>query len=380
VVKKIIFAVPGELTIPTGGYAYDRRIVAELGALRWSPEVINLGEGFPFPDAMTRMAAHQLLQALPGDSPIVIDGLAFGALPEVAEQLGASHDLIALVHHPLALESGLSQADCEALRVSERRALACARRVIVTSAFTARLIISDYGIPADRVAIAPPGVDKAPRARAIPGAPVALLAVGAIVQRKGYDVLLAALARLVDLRWRLTIVGDRGRDSDAAARLDRDIARFDLADRVTVAGAVPAAQLAALYAQADLFVLASRFEGYGMAFAEAIAHGLPVVGTTAGAIAETVPAGVGRLVPPDDIEAFSLALRRLIGDSAERRRLAEAAWREAAKFPDWRRSAESFSEAIPTIANALQNDFPKPVTAIRCAEKSQSNNTSPLSV
>jgi glycosyltransferase involved in cell wall biosynthesis len=348
VVRQVIFAVPGELTIPTGGYAYDRRMIAELGALGWRPEVINLGEGFPFPSAGTRAAAHRRLAALPGDAPIVIDGLALGVLPEAAEQLGASHDLIALVHHPLALESGLSRADSEVLRISERRALACARRMIVTSPFTARLIISDYGISAERVAIVPPGVDKAPRACAIPGAPLALLAVGAIVRRKGYDVLLAALAQLVDLRWRLIIVGDRGRDSDAAARLDRDIARFNLSDRVAVAGAVSAERLAALYKQADLFVLASRFEGYGMAFAEAIAHGLPVIGTTAGAIAETVPASAGVLVPPDDIEAFSLALRRLIGDSAERRGLAEAAWLEAAKLPDWRRSAELFSEAIET--------------------------------
>jgi glycosyltransferase involved in cell wall biosynthesis len=349
-VKKVIFAVPGELTIPTGGYAYDRRIVAELSALGWRPEAINLGDGFPFPSAATRMAAHRLLQALPDDAPIVIDGLAFGVLPEITEQLGASRELIALVHHPLALESGLSPVDCHALRVSERRALACARRVIVTSPFTARLIISDYAVPADRVAIAPPGVDKAPRASAPPGAPLALLAVGAIVHRKGYDILLAALARLVDLPWRLTIVGDRARDSEAAARLDRDIARFDLVDRVTVAGAVSAAQLAALYARADLFVLASRFEGYGMAFAEAIAHGVPVVGTTAGAIPETVPASAGVLVPPDDVASLSLALRRLIENPAVRRRVAESAWREAAGLPTWAQAAELFSHALEAVA------------------------------
>jgi glycosyltransferase involved in cell wall biosynthesis len=350
VVKKVIFAVPGELTIPTGGYAYNRRIVAELGALGWRPKVINLGDGFPFPDAPTRMAAHRLLQALPGGAPIVVDGLAFGTLSEVAEQLRASHDLVALVHHPLALESGLSPSEAEALRASERRALACAQRVIVTSPFTARLIVSDYGVAADRVAIVRPGVDRAPLARAIPGVPVALLSVGAIVHRKGYDVLLAALARLVDLPWRLTIVGDRTRDSIAAARLDRDIARFDLADRVVVAGVVSAQRLAALYTRADLFVLASRFEGYGMAFAEAIAHGLPVVGTTAGAIGETVSASASVLTPPDDIASLSLALRRLIEDPVARLRLAQSARREAAALPNWADAAKLFSRALETIA------------------------------
>ncbi len=349
-VRRVVFAVPGELTIPTGGYAYDRRIVAELGALGWRAESINLGDGFPFPDVTTRAVAHRRLAALAGETPIVIDGLAFGILPEIAEQIGASHDLIALVHHPLALESGLSPSDAEALRVSERRALACAQRVIVTSPFTARLIVADYGIAADRLAIIRPGVDRAPRARAIPGASVALLAVGAIVHRKGYDVLLAALARLADLPWRLTIVGDRARDSDAAARLDRDVSRFDLADRVVVAGAISAERLAALYAQADLFVLASRFEGYGMAFAEAIAHGVPVIGTTAGAIAETVPASASVLVPPDDVASLSLALRRLIEDPIARHRLAQSAWREAAALPTWAYAAELFSRALDTIA------------------------------
>ena len=122
-----------------------------------------------------------------------------------------------------------------------------------------------------------------------------------MVPRKGYDVLLAAVAMLLDLQWRLTIVGELGRDAEATARLHADIARFNLADRVLLTGAIPADRLEALYASSDIFVLASRFEGYGMAFTEAIAHGLPVIGTTAGAIPETVPEGAGLLTPPDDI-------------------------------------------------------------------------------
>jgi glycosyltransferase involved in cell wall biosynthesis len=350
VVRKIVFVAPGELTIPTGGYAYDRRIVKELGALGWRPEVINLGDDFPFPSAQTRTAAQARLAGLPADAPIVIDGLAFGALPEAATQLRASHCLIALVHHPLALESGLSSTDAEALRVSESRALACARRVIATSAFTARLLVSDYSVPADRVVVAQPGSDRATQARPAAAEPVAMLAVGAVTHRKGYDVLVAAAALLGDLAWTLTIVGDRGRDAEATARLDLDVSRFNLQDRVRVTGAIPAERLAALYARADIFVLASRFEGYGMAFAEAIAHGIPVVGTTGGALAESLPASASILVPPDDSVALSSALRRLIENSAERRRLAEWAWREAAKLRTWAESAAVFSQAIESVA------------------------------
>jgi len=349
-VRRLVFAVPGRLTTPTGGFVYDRRIVMGLRALGWQAEVLNLGDGFPFPNLDTRASARRLLAALPTGRPIVIDGLALGALPEAAAQLHPSHHLIALVHHPLALESGLTLGDAAALRVSESRAFACVRRVIVTSASTARLIVSDYGVPVDRVTVVRPGHDRAAPARASAEGPIALLAVGAVVTRKGYDVLLAALAPLIDLPWRLTIVGDLGRDAAAVERLHADIAHFNLAGRVLVAGAVPAKRLTALYASADIFVLASRFEGYGMAFSEAVMHGVPVVGTTAGAIPETVPFGARLLAPPDDASAFSVAVRRLIEHPTERHRLAAAARAAAIALPTWEDSAERFSGALEAVA------------------------------
>jgi glycosyltransferase involved in cell wall biosynthesis len=337
VTRSLSFAAPGALTTPTGGFVYDRRMVAGLRALGWQIEVTDLGDGFPFPSADTRALARARLAALPTDQPVVIDGLALGALPEAALQ-----PLIALVHHPLALESGLSASAAAALRVSETEALACARRVIVTSPSTARLVVSDYGVPAERVTIVRPGNDRAAPARVHAEGPIELLAVGAVVPRKGHDLLLAAAATLLDLPWRLTIVGDLGRDADTTARLHSDIARFRLADRVVLTGAVEADRLEALYAGSDIFVLASRFE--------AIAHGLPVIGTTAGAIPETAPPGASLLTPPDDIGAFSSAVRRLIEDSAERCRLATGARSAAAALPTWEQAAELFSRAIETVA------------------------------
>ena len=218
--RDVVFAAPGDLATATGGYVYDRRVALGLRALGWRTETFSLGEGFPFPSGAARAAARRQLTALPAGQLIVIDGLALGALPELAAEICTSRRLIALVHHPLALEEGLSPTDAEAFRVSERRALACARRVVVTSAFTGRLMVSDYGVQIDRVAIVKPGTDRATRARVNTRAPVELLAVGAVTPRKGYDVLLAACALVLDLPWRLTIVGDLGRDSDAAARLE----------------------------------------------------------------------------------------------------------------------------------------------------------------
>jgi len=348
VVKAAAFAVPGDIATPTGGYAYDRRIIAELGVLGWQADVLSLGEGFPFPSAETRAAAGARLAALPRENPIVVDGLAFGALPEAAQALRASHRLIALVHHPLALETGLSATDRAALHGSERSALACARHVIATSTTSARLLAADYGVPPDRLSVVQPGTDRvAARVRENAGE-VVLLAVGAVIPRKGYDVLVAALARLADLPWRLVIAGDGGRNPETFRRLEADIAALGLADRITLLGAVSSEQLAALYQRCDLFVLPSRFEGYGMVFAEAIAHGLPVVGTTAGAIPQTVPAAAGVLVPPDDVEALAAALRRLIEDPAERERLAAAG--RAARFPSWREQAAAFARLLETVA------------------------------
>ena len=347
-VKAAVFAVPGDLATPTGGYAYDRRMIAELAALGWRTDVLNLGEGFPRPTANTRAAACARLAALPSAAPIVIDGLAFGVLPEAAKKMQASHLLVALVHHPLALESGLSADEAAGLHVSERVALAAARRVVTTSAATARLLTADYCIASERLSVVEPGTDRGDARPRKNDDAVALLAVGAVVERKGYDLLVAALAKVKHLSWRLVIAGDHGRSPEAFRRLEADIAWFGLADRITLLGALSAQQLVSLYATSDLFVLPSRFEGYGMAFAEAVAHGLPVIGTTAGAIPQTVPAGAGILVRPDDVDALASALRRLIENPHERERLAAGA--RAATFPSWKEQAALFAGVLDRLA------------------------------
>jgi glycosyltransferase involved in cell wall biosynthesis len=346
VIGRVAFAVPGDLATPTGGYAYDRRMIAELQQLGWQVDIVNLGEGFPRPSSGQRMAARDSLMAVPAGCPVVVDGLALGVLPEAAAELQASHPLIALVHHPLALESGLTAGQAEVLRESERAALAVAAGVVVTSKTTAQVLAADYGVAADNIIVAHPGNDRVAAKRAGDEGVVRLVSVGSIVRRKGFDVLIAALATLKDVPWRLAIAGDRTRDPDSAARLDADIASHDLGERVAVLGAVSDERIAELYGEADLFVLASRYEGYGMALAEAIAHGVPVVSTTGGAIPEAVPPGAGVLVPPDDVSALAQALREVIAHPAERQRYAKAAQAAAARLPTWQDSARLFSRAI----------------------------------
>jgi glycosyltransferase involved in cell wall biosynthesis len=346
VVRRAAFAVPGDLSSPTGGYAYDRRMIAELERLGWQIDVVGLGDGFPRPTGAQRETALARLMDIQADCAVVIDGLALGVLPEEARQVAMTHPLIALVHHPLAFESGLSPAQADEMRASERAALAPAKRVIVTSPATARVLAADYGVSKDRIVVALPGNDPVPLAKPNASGVVRLLAIGSIVPRKGFDILIAALATLTDLPWHLTIAGDRTRNARAAAQLDADIARFNLASRVTILGAVSDEKIADLYGNADLFALASRHEGYGMAFSEAIARGVPVIATTAGAIPETVPVEAGLLVPPDDIDAFATALRQLIANPGECERLAMGAREAARKLPTWQASAKVFSDAL----------------------------------
>jgi glycosyltransferase involved in cell wall biosynthesis len=345
-----MFAVPGSLDQPTGGYAYDKRIIEELRALGWTVDVLDLGSSFPWPDARTRQVANDMLAKVDAQIPLVVDGLAYGVLPEAGAALGKSHKLIALVHHPLAFESGLPEADAKAFLASEREALRHVRHVIVTSPATARLLASDFDVAMDRISVAKPGNDPVQPSRGSGEDSVHLLAVGSIVPRKGYDVLVAALAGLKDLPWRLSIVGDPTRDEECSRALDRDIDRFGLRLRIERLGAVSHEALAKIYDRTDLFVLPSRFEGYGMAFADAIAFGVPVIAARCGAIPETVPAQASILVPPDDVLALASVLRRLLENQAEREVLRAQARASARALPTWRESAEIVARAIGMAA------------------------------
>lgn len=349
-VKRIAFAVPGDLMTPTGGYGYDRRVIAELRALGWHVEVLSLGDGFPRPSAAQRAIALSRLEALPEDVPVIVDGLALGALPEEAEKVARRAPLVALVHHPLALETGLSPAEIDKLFESERAALAAAHSVIVTSPYTSDRLSEDYDVPPESITVAPPGTDRGVPAEGSIDGTIRLLSVGAVVPRKGFDILIAALAPIADLPWRLAIAGDLTRDAATVAKLEADIAQHKLADRIDLLGAVSPERVGALYSSSDIFVLASHFEGYGMAYAEAMAHGLPIIGTTGGATMDTVPPNAGVLVDPGDVKALTRALKMLIESEKERRWFASGALEASVDLPTWKDTARIVATALEEIA------------------------------
>lgn len=317
----------------------------------WRVPLIGLSDRFPFPTDADVAAADAALAALPDEALVIADGLAFGVLAGPAERHGGRLRLVALVHHLLGDESGLDPAARAAFLDSERRALAHARHVVVTSPQTARAVAA-LGLSAKRITVIPPGTDRAKPARGGPGPSPTLLCVGSVTPRKGHDVLVDALARVADRPWRSVWVGSTSRDAGWAARIADRIAAAGLERRVVLRGELAGADLDIAYRDADIFVLASRHEGYGMVLAEALARGLPVVATTAGAVPDTVPGDAGLLVPPDDAAAFATALGALLDDPALRRRLAAGARAARRGLPTWRAAGAAMAAVLEEVRRA----------------------------
>ena len=352
--KRTILAIPGKLDTPTGGYIYDRMVVDGLRESGWHVDVVSLGEGFPAPSESTRQRAFDLLASLPHPCPVIIDGLAYGVLPEARKYLHPANPILALVHHPLALETGVGPQQAHQLQASETLALSFAAEVIVTSPSTGHELISRYGVDPEILTVICPGTDRASRhARGTSNETVKLLSVGAIVPRKGFISLVRALEPLAHLDWTLDIVGDPSRSIETSRALAQAIADAGLAHRIHMLGTQSKAALAQHYADSDVFVLASEHEGYGMAYAEAIAYGLPVIGTRAGAIPDTVPSEAGLLVQPGHVAELSQALASLISDAKLRQHLAAGARRVAARLPTWADAVKQFETVLDRlISNA----------------------------
>lgn len=356
--RELHLAAPGSLEQWTGGYVYDTRMVEGLRRLGWRVVVHNLDGAFPDADETARTSVACMLDRLGDDTRIVIDGLALAGLSGPVRARCGRLRLVALIHHPLADETGLGTEQRDGVAALEREALACCAGAVVTSQFTAERLAS-YGVSADRVRVARPGTARAgPAAGPRAGDPPQLLCVGSVIPRKGQDVLVRALARLDHLAWRCVCVGSLSRDGEYADAVRRQARACGLADRVRFVGDCDSATLDRVYDTSSVFVLPSYYEGYGMVLTEALARGLPVVSTTGGAIPGTVPRDAALLVPPGDDRALADTLISLLADggagSATGRRaaLATAARRHAVTLPDWDEAAAVFADAILALTPA----------------------------
>ena len=350
--RDLTLLVAGDPDQLTGGYVYDARIVAALRARGWKVAVQGLDGRFPEPDAVSRASMGQALAALPDGDRVVIDGLAMGGMPEIIAPHADRLAIVALVHHPLADETGLAPSAKAQLFESELRALALARRVIVTSPHTGRGL-ARYRVPGERIRVVEPGVDPAPLAASAmdleaPG-PRRLLCVATLTPRKGHELLVEALAELVDRDWVGAMIGSHDRDPAHAAKLLAQTQRLGLNERLAWLGECDASGLADAYHRAELFVLPSHYEGYGMVVTEALARGLPVITTTGGALADTLPPHAGIAVPPGDTQALRDALADWLDDAALRRRLRRGARQAREALADWQQAGERFIAALDDI-------------------------------
>jgi glycosyltransferase involved in cell wall biosynthesis len=313
-------------TRPSGGNHYDRQLCRGLASQRVQVlEHAVVGE-WPAPTLAQQVGLARRLSRIPDGAVVLLDGLVAAAVPQLLRAQAQRLRLVVLVHAPLDNDA-------------EAATLATARAVIATSAWTRQWLLQRYVLAPDRVHTAVPGVDPA-RLVATTSGGARLLCVAVVAPHKGHDLLVTALAKIAELGFSCRCVGSLQRDPPFVAQLREQIDGYGLADRVHLAGCRTGAALDAEYASADLMVLASRREAYGMVVTEALARGIPVLATAVGGLPEALGTAVdgdrpGLLVPPDDSTALAAALRCWLTDTGLRERLRHNAHSRRATLTGW---------------------------------------------
>ena len=342
-----VFVVPGDINTQTGGYIYDRKVISELRASGFSVSVLSLSDTFPNPSVDDQRLAYEQLTRVKVKPPMIIDGLALGALdPETVSAI--SSPIIGMIHHPLAYETGLDADTSRRLFETEFENLRKVDKVIAPSHFIKQLLVEKYQLDKGLITVATPGIDLDPLP-ASPAQPPLILSVGIMASRKGHDVLLRALSKITEASWQAVIVGST-RDQHYLDDLVALRAELGLESRVKFLGQLSQEELAEYYSRASVFALATRHEGYGMVFAEAMANGLPIVSCKAGATAETVGEQAGILTDVDSPEMFADALRTVIDDRKLHARMSSASKLRASQLGTWSDTASVFEKALDEIS------------------------------
>ncbi|MGW7384175.1 glycosyltransferase family 4 protein [Streptomyces sp. NPDC054794] len=351
--RTVHFVMPGGVddpAQPSGGNAYDRRLCLDLPGFGWQVTPHAVDGTWPRPGRATRDELARTLRELPDGAVVLLDGLVACGVPDIVVPEAARLRLAVLVHLPLGDETGLDPAVAADLDAKEREVLRAVPAVVATSDWAVRRLVSHHGLAPDRVHVAAPGADIAPLAPGTDGVS-RLLCVAAVTPRKGQHRLVEALAAVRDLPWSCECVGGLGNDPEYVTHLRSLIEKYGLTDRLHLAGPRSGAALDASYAAADLMVLTSYAETYGMAVTEALARGIPVLATDVGGLPEAVgrapDGGVpGILVPPEDPAALAAELRGWFGEADVRRRLKAAARGRRAALDGWATTARSLAGVL----------------------------------
>lgn len=356
--RSVHFVLPGgvdDLAAPSGGNAYDRRVCLDLPGFGWQVHKHPVDGSWPRPGAEARAELARTLREFPDGTVVLLDGLVVCGVPEIIVPEAERLRLAILVHLPLGDETGLEPAVAAELDARERTVLRAVDAVIATSDWAVRRLVSHHGLAPERVHVAAPGADIAPLAAGTDGVS-RLLCVAAVTPRKGQHRLVEALAAVTDLPWSCVCVGGLNQDPAYVAELRALIAKHGLEDRLILAGPQAGAELDASYNTADLMVLTSYAETYGMAVTEALARGIPVLATDVGGLPEAVgrapDGGVpGILVPPENSAAIAVELRGWFGEADVRRRLKAAARGRRAALNGWAGTARSLASVLGRLPN-----------------------------
>lgn len=356
--RTVHFVMPGGVddpATPSGGNAYDRRVCLDLAGFGWQVRKAVVDGSWPRPGAEARTELARRLGEFPDGSVVLLDGLVACGVPEIVVPEAERLRIAVLVHLPLGDETGLAPAMAAELDARERTVLRAVGAVIATSDWAVRRLVAHHGLAPDRVHVAAPGADIAPLASGTDGVS-RLLCVAAVTPRKGQHRLVEALATVTDLPWSCVCVGGLGQDPEYVTQLRTLIRKYGLQDRIHLAGPQAGAELDASYATADLMVLASYAETYGMAVTEALARGIPVLATDVGGLPEAVgrapDGGVpGILVPPEDPAALAAELRGWFGEADVRRRLKSAARSRRAALDGWATTAKNLAGVLGRLPN-----------------------------
>ncbi|WP_148590728.1 glycosyltransferase family 4 protein [Streptomyces sp. WAC01526] len=360
--RVVHFVLPGDVddpAAPSGGNTYDRRMCRDLPAAGWQVRPYALPGSWPRPDATACAALAQRLAALPDGAVVLLDGLVACGVPEVLAPEAERLRLAVLVHLPLGDETGLDPALAAELDAREHRTLHTVEAVVATSEWAARRLVTHHGLAAPRVHAVLPGADPAPLAPGTDGV-TGLLCVAAVTPRKGQHRLIDALATVTELPWSCACVGALDRDPGYVAQLRGTVDTFGLGDRITFTGPRAGADLEASYAAADLLVLTSYAETYGMVVTEALARGIPVLATAVDGVPEAVgqaPDGSvpGLLVPPDRPAALADALRGWLGDPQLRDRVRSSARERRAMLEGWEMTSHSLAGVLEQLRHKLRS-------------------------
>jgi glycosyltransferase involved in cell wall biosynthesis len=338
------FDDPGQ---PTGGNIYDRRVCAGLAAAGWEVLVATVAVARPVAGSGARADLARIVSAIPDGETVLIDGLiASPAAAQLLPHIGRIR-MTVLLHMPLA--TAVDTHHDASAETSERAVLRAAAGVVVTSEWTRRQVLTRYEIPACRVHVARPGVDRvAALAQPVRGR---LICVGVLSQHKGQDLLVEALADLADRDWHCVLAGSLDRDPDFVRQLRARITRLGYDRRVQLSGVLTGAELSHAYSTADLLVAPSRSETYGMIVTEAFAHGLPVIATAVGGLPEAFGStagdtGPGQLIPPGDPAALAAALEDWLGDEGHRHRLRAAVRQRQPTLRGWEQTTQEIADAL----------------------------------